>query len=206
MNYYMPLLLSRKEKEQLVIKLSQEGKTTREIAKQVHVSLRDIGKIQHKLTGDNDDLFERDQQKQEEEKQKKFKSLSPYARAFQMFKDKRTLSDVAIELDIKSSVVLDYYNDFLMLTRMNVLVKIYNELKSDFPLFLHLYNRVKKEKLNKQSIADLLQNKNKLMDLNEQVEFYNNHIKGQYTKIQQLEQTINKLQLRIDNYDGINPI
>ena len=53
MNYYMSLLLSRKEKEQLVIKLTQEGKTTREIAKQVHVSLRDIGKIQHKLTGDN---------------------------------------------------------------------------------------------------------------------------------------------------------
>ena len=53
MNYYMSLLLSRKEKENLVIKLTQEGKT-REIAKQVHVSLRDIGKIQHKLTGNED--------------------------------------------------------------------------------------------------------------------------------------------------------
>ena len=123
-----------------------------------------------------------------------------------MFKDKRTLSDVAIELDIKSSVVLDYYNDFLMLTRMNVLVKIYNELKSDFPLFLHLYNRVKKEKLNKQAIAELLQNHNKLIDLNAQVDFYNNHIKGQYAKIQQLVKTINRLQSRIDNYEGINPI
>ena len=88
----MSLLLSRKEKEKLVIKLAQEGKTTREIAKQVHISLRDIGKIQHKLTGDNDDLFEREQQKQEEEKEKqKRKSLSPYARAFQMFKDKKPL-------------------------------------------------------------------------------------------------------------------
>ena len=52
------MLLSRKEKEKLVINLTQEGKTTREIAKQAHISLRDIGKIQHKLTGDNDDLFE----------------------------------------------------------------------------------------------------------------------------------------------------
>jgi hypothetical protein len=40
--------------------------------------------------------------------------------------------------------------------------------------------------VNKQAIADLLQNKNKLMDLDEQVEFYNNHIKGQHMKIQQL--------------------
>ena len=54
MNYYMSLLLSRKEKENLVIKLTQDGRTKREIAKQVHVSIRDIGKIQHKLTGDED--------------------------------------------------------------------------------------------------------------------------------------------------------
>jgi|tagenome__1003787_1003787.scaffolds.fasta_scaffold13564586_2 hypothetical protein len=65
-----------------------------------------------------------------------------------MFKDKKTLSDVAIEHDTKSSAVLDCYNDYLMLTRMNVLIKIYNELKSDFTLFLHLNNRIKKESLN----------------------------------------------------------
>jgi len=123
-----------------------------------------------------------------------------------MFKDKKPLSDVAIELDIKSNAVIDYHNDYLMLTRMSILFKIYNELKSDFPLFLHLYNRIKKERLNKQAIADLLQNKNKLIDLNEQVGFYNNHIKEQYMKNQQLVQTINRLQSRIGNYDGINPI
>ena len=65
-----------------------------------------------------------------------------------MFKDKKPLSDIAIELDTKSIAVLDYYNDYIMLTRMNVIIKIYNELKSDFPLFLHLNNRIKKESLN----------------------------------------------------------
>jgi transposase len=191
------VLLSRKEKEKMVIQLSNEGKTIREIAKIVHMSFKDICKSINKETGED--------YSQKEEIEKK-KELSPYARAFQMFKDKKPLSDVAIELDTKSHVVLDYYNDYLQLIRMNGLVKIHNELKSDFPLFLHLYNRIKKERLNKQAIADLLQNKNKLMDLNEQVEFYNDHIKGQYMKIQQLVQTINRLQSRIDNYDGINPI
>jgi DNA-directed RNA polymerase specialized sigma subunit len=38
-------LLSRKEKEKMVIVLANEGKTTREIAKAVHISLKDIGKI-----------------------------------------------------------------------------------------------------------------------------------------------------------------
>src|SRR5690242_10511821 len=102
---------------------------------------------------------------------------------FRCSRTKSPLEDVAIELDIKSNAVLDFYSEYLSLTRMDWLVKIFKELEKDFPLFLHLYNRVKKEGLNKQDITDLLQNKNKLVDLNEQVEFYNDHIKGQYTKI-----------------------
>ena len=35
----MMLLLSRKEKEKMVIKLANEGKTTREIAKAVHLGI-----------------------------------------------------------------------------------------------------------------------------------------------------------------------
>ncbi len=49
LNFYMKfcisLLISKKEKEKLVIKLANEGKTTREIAKAVHISLKDIDKI-----------------------------------------------------------------------------------------------------------------------------------------------------------------
>ena len=32
------MLLSKREKEKLVVKLANEGKTTREIAKEVHIS------------------------------------------------------------------------------------------------------------------------------------------------------------------------
>ena len=39
------LIISKKEKEKIVIELATEGKTTREIAKQVHISFKDIGKI-----------------------------------------------------------------------------------------------------------------------------------------------------------------
>jgi hypothetical protein len=185
---HISLLLSRKEKEKLVIKLANEGKTTRDIAKIAHVSLLDIGKIIDKVTGDGEPSQQEIEKEMENEKQKRWKSLSPYAKAFQMFKDKRTLADVAIELDIKSSAVLDFYNDYLCLLRMNSLVTIYNELKKDLPLLLHLYRRIKEEGLNKQDITELLQNHNKLIDLNEQVEFYNNHIGEQQVKIQQLYQ------------------
>ncbi len=48
------MLLSKREKEKLVIKLANEGKTTREIAKEMHIS-RTIGQNLNKATGDDED-------------------------------------------------------------------------------------------------------------------------------------------------------
>ena len=59
------MLISKKEKEKLVIQLAHEGKTTREIAKHVHISLRDIGTIIHKETGD-DEIATTEKQKVDE--------------------------------------------------------------------------------------------------------------------------------------------
>ncbi len=58
----------------MVIEMANQGKTTMEIAKEAHVSLRIIGQILNKVTGDDED----------EEKQS-LKSKSEYARAFKMF-------------------------------------------------------------------------------------------------------------------------
>ena len=139
------MLISKKEKEKLVIQLAHEGKTTRDIAKQVHISLRDIGTIIRKETGDDkEDLIAKEKQEHDDEqqngreKQKRLKSLSPNARSFQMFKDKMPLEDVAIELDLDTDTVLFFYGDYLRLLKMGWLVKIYKDLKSDLPLFIHL--------------------------------------------------------------------
>ena len=78
-----------------MIKIANEGKTTREIAKDVRISLRSIGQILNKVTGDDAD-----------EKDKKLESNSEYAQALQMFKEGKPLTDVAIELDIETPSVL----------------------------------------------------------------------------------------------------
>ena len=53
------MVLNRRDKEQLVIKLHQEGKTIREIASSAHMSFTDIGEIIRKIDGrDNDDGVE----------------------------------------------------------------------------------------------------------------------------------------------------
>ncbi len=88
------MLLSKKDKEKLVIKLANEGKTPRETAKEVHTS-QSIVQILNKATGDD-----------EAEKEQRLKNKSEYAQAFKMFKDGRPLEDVAIELDIESPTVI----------------------------------------------------------------------------------------------------
>ena len=131
------MLISRKEKEKLVIKLANEGKTTREIAKAVHISLKDIGKILRKITGDDESPAEKE--KEEEKKQKWIKSLSYYAQAFVMFRDKKSLVDAAIEIDQEANIILNYYTDYLRLSRMDGLVSIYKDLKDDLASFLFIY-------------------------------------------------------------------
>jgi hypothetical protein len=52
-------VLNRQDKEELVIRLHQEGKTIRQIAAAAHLSFTDIGSIIRKIDGrDNDDGVE----------------------------------------------------------------------------------------------------------------------------------------------------
>jgi DNA-binding NarL/FixJ family response regulator len=46
---YIVLIRSKKEKEMLVIKLAEEGKSTKQIAETVYISLKDIGIINRRF-------------------------------------------------------------------------------------------------------------------------------------------------------------
>jgi DNA invertase Pin-like site-specific DNA recombinase len=50
----MQVILNKKEKEQLVIKLYQDGKPIREIARQAHLSFGSIGKIIRTINSGDD--------------------------------------------------------------------------------------------------------------------------------------------------------
>ncbi len=194
------MLLTRKQKERLVIKLAEEGKTTRAIAKEVHISLKDIGMIIHRATGDDSAILEKEQ---ELEKQKRLKSLSPYARAFQMFNDDIPLTDVAIELDIKTDAVLDFYADYLRLLNMGGLISMYQDLGNDITLLFYLYSRIKNEGLEMDDIKELLEEQQELKVLQERVKLYNEHIKWQKEQIKQLDLKIRNMGFRPENYDGM---
>jgi hypothetical protein len=163
--YIVILVFSRKEKEKLVIKLLNEGKTTREIAHLAHVSFRDVGSIARKASGDDNP----DEDKEELVQNRKLADKSYCAQSFQMFKEGKSLIDVVIDLDLDTNQVQTFYSDYLDLTNRKYLIDVYSELKNDFPLFLHLFKRIKKEGLNKQDITDLLKSQIKLKEMEKSV-------------------------------------
>ncbi len=125
------MLLSKEEKEQLVIKLAMEGKTIREIAKTAHISFVDIGKIIRRFTGDK------------AEYQSSSHSLT--SKAFQMFKDGKNKVDVAIALNLSSEDVVTLFEDFMCLVNLDKLMTIYRELGNDTYLLHYLFHHLKWE-------------------------------------------------------------
>jgi hypothetical protein len=104
--------------------------------------------------------------------------------------------------------VTGYYEDYLSLKRMNILVEIYPEVlqKYNWNIFYHLYRKIKEEGLNKQEITEILQYNNKLKDLCYELEFYHNRISElKYRKLK-LEQEDNSLRQRRNNYGSIDAI
>lgn len=132
------MILSRKQKEVLVLKLANEGKTTREIAKQAHVSLKDIGSIIRKHTGDDN---------AETYGMESLKKHSLESKAFQMFKEGKSNVDVAIALDMPAEDVITLNQDYQRMRNMDSLVYLYKDLGNDLRFFIELYQRLKEEGL-----------------------------------------------------------
>jgi hypothetical protein len=147
------LILSEKEKELLVIKLALEGKSTRQIAEIVHISLKDIGAVKRRYTG-------------EEESIERNKSLSDNSKAYKLFKENKNLVDVAITLNMDAHEVLDLHTEFLRLSNKNNLMSIYFEMGDEILPIEHLYRELKLHGLdNKYDISNILQKEENLKNL-----------------------------------------
>ena len=105
----------------MVIRLAEEGLTTREIAKQVRISLSNIGKILREYTGDECSID---------------KKLSLDSQAFQMFKEGKTPLDVSIHLNLDTESTLYLYQNYTRLCNLGDFIKIFNEMGKDLPIFV----------------------------------------------------------------------
>jgi hypothetical protein len=134
-------MLTRQEKKRLVIELYNQGKTIREISKEVRISFRDIGVILKKESG---------------EEQNEKQSLSSSTQAYRLFSEGKAPIEVAISLDLTESETTRFYEEYLDLEQLHDLKMVYDEIGSDIVHFLELFRLSKKERFNIQHIVTLL--------------------------------------------------
>lgn len=128
--------LSRREKEQFIVDLYNNGSSYREIAKEARISLRDIKGILDKANG--------------------VQSLSKSSQAYQMFSEGRSPTDVAIALDMREPDVTQLFKESWTLRQIYDLYSIYLETKGDLGSFVHLYMLSRESGLNVESVVRIL--------------------------------------------------
>ena len=131
-------MLTRQEREQNVLSLYNQGKTIREIAKEIRMSFRDIGAV----------LKKEEKEKERQERQLKNNTtpnsdstengMALTTQAYKLFSQAKTPVDVAIELNLSEKQVTKYYREYWKLKGLYKLNLIHDEIKDDIAYFAEI--------------------------------------------------------------------
>jgi transcriptional regulator len=132
-----------------VIELYKQGKSTRDIAKEIRMSLRDISIILKKhgvnhgiaMIADDDNNNKKSHSNNEKATQ-----------AYKLFSEGKKPVQVAIELGLREKQVDKLYREFCKLKNLNGLYEIYPQIEHCLPSFLKLHKALKKRGLNPNNV------------------------------------------------------
>src|ERR687890_68008 len=152
-------ILTRQEKERLVLDLYNQGKTYREISKEARISPRDIGVILNKAVEEEktEELKEAEQDHVAENRGQEQQHLSLGARAYQLFSEGRIPIEVAIVLNLRESETTEFYKEYWKLNQLHNLNMVYEEIKDNIGYFLKLYKLAKTKGMEAKQVADALE-------------------------------------------------
>jgi exonuclease VII small subunit len=176
-------MLTRQEREEIVLDLYNQGKTIRDIAKEVRMSFRDIGAV-----------LKKEQEKERQKKQLKNntnttvsvsngnqRGLSLSAQTYQLFSQAKTPVEIAIELNLSEKQVTKYYREYWKLKGLYKLNLIYEEAKNDIVYFAKLFRLSKTAGKSAEDVVNLLK-------------IANNDLIALEDKYKKLQQNVNHLE------------
>lgn len=147
--------MNRHEKHQRVIQLYDEGKSMRDIAKEVHMSFSNIGSIIKKIN---------------EEIEPKSLANSQESQALKLFRKGKDPVDVVISLDISPSKTAEIYKQFWELKGLYGLLNLYERIKPDISILVKVHDIVKRYDLTKKDIINIIKYADEYDFLREDVE------------------------------------
>jgi transposase len=155
-------ILTRQERERLVLELYNQGKTIREIAKEARMSFRDIGVILNKAVEEKKEASKEQAQDnnnnaEENKQQEQQQHLSLSAQAYKLFSEGKTPLEVAIALNLRESEATKFYREYWKLKQLHKLNIVYEETKGDIDPFLKLHKLSKAKGMGVKQVVTLLQ-------------------------------------------------
>jgi transposase len=167
-------ILTRQQRERVVIELYNQGKTYREISKEARISPRDIGVILNKVVEEKNEASreqgqDNDDDKKHQEQEQRHLSLS--AQAYKLFSERKTPLQVAIALNLRESEATKFYREYWKLKQLHNLNMAYEETKGNLEPFLRLYKLSKAAGMSVQQVVHLLKiTNNNLPDIQRRYE------------------------------------
>ena len=138
------MILTREEKERLVLDLYNHRTPIREIARQAGMSFRDIGRIIDK------------KEKEIEAIKGQVQQITQSTQAYKLFSDGITPEEAAIALNLRQPQVTELYTEHWKMKGLYMLNQIYEEIKDDIASFVNLYRLAKATGMNVQHVNRLL--------------------------------------------------
>jgi hypothetical protein len=149
-------ILTRQERERLVIELYNQGKTYREISKEARISPRDIGIILNKVIEEKSEGVKEEQGNIDSEKNQEQHHLSLSTQAYKLFSDRKTPLEAAIALNLSESEATKFYKEYWKLKQLHNLNMVYEETNGDIEPFLKLYRLSKFKGMGVKQVVDSL--------------------------------------------------
>src|SRR5215216_2316394 len=181
------MVLTRQEKEKLILNLYNEGKTYKQIAETARVSPRAIKPIlekaekeREKELGINTPKGNNSSTGNQNQTQKK---TSISSQAYLLFSEGKTPLDVAIELNLKEPEATKYYRQYWKLRQLHNLYLVYEDIGDDIIHIPKIHRKIRAAGMGVDQAINLIKNANNDLPAVEQ-------------KYQKLKRDVNLLESR----------
>jgi DNA-binding CsgD family transcriptional regulator len=113
-------ILTRHERERLVLELYNQGKTYREISKEARISPRDIGVILNKVMEEKKTEAKGQHHNNADAEKNQEQQLSLSTQAYKLFSKGKTPLEVSIELNLRESEATKFCREYWKLKQLHI--------------------------------------------------------------------------------------
>src|SRR5215207_5248364 len=178
------MVLTRQEKEKLILDLYNEGKTYKQIAETARVSPRDLKPVLEKAEKEREKELGINTQEGNNGStgnQNQTQKTSISSQAYRLFSGGKTPLDVAIELNLKEPEATKYYRQYWKLRQLHNLYLIYEEIGDDIIHVVKLHRKMRAAGIGVEQAINLIR-------------IANNDLPAVEQKYQKLKRDVNLLE------------